>query len=224
MRSARYRSRYRPIVAARLGERASSSPSRMTFTFDVGRWFSDAQRIDGGEQRDDRRLVIRGRPRVQPRFGRELPQREKIRDFLSAVFHAPSRIIGVNGSRWFHAFGIDGLAVIMRVEQHRACAPGTRSSAKTSGFPSVSRISAVNPRLANSVAQQLGVAFDVVAIGRDVGNREQLDELANDLLSMAATNCSTSLRCCADSRAVKSHAASRRGSVASCAHHKACGV
>ena len=65
-------------------------------------------------------------------------------------------------------------------------APGTRSSPKTRGLPSVSRSSAVRPRRVEHGAQELGVLPDVRTVGGDVGDGQQLDELADDGLLIGA--------------------------------------
>ncbi len=72
----------------------------------------------------------------------------------------------------------------MRVEQNRAlsardgkCGKDERVSVRLEHLD-------VEAAPLKQRAQQIGVASDVWAIGRDVGNREQLDELAEDLRLM----------------------------------------
>ena len=65
------------------------------------------ERVDRREQRDDRRLVVGRRARVDARVRALSP-----------------RTTGVNGSGWFHFFAIDRLAVVVAVEQDGARGAG----------------------------------------------------------------------------------------------------
>ena len=75
----------------------------------------------------------------------------------------------------------------MRVEEERAAGPGHTKLRKNkriaAGFEDLRREAAPGEH----GPQKVGVAFDVLAVGGDVGNRQQLDELADDGLLVRAT-------------------------------------
>lgn len=90
MRSAFTRSRYRAIAGTRLGEPASSSPSRMTFRFNVGRDFAVVPIfLESAQSREHRRSVVQ---------------------FAVAEN-------GLEGTLLFPARGVHGLAVVVGIEE-----------------------------------------------------------------------------------------------------------
>ena len=138
------------------------------------------QRVERGAQRDDRRLVVGRGSRVDARL-----RRPYCIDPAGLSLRLAARSTGVNGSGCFQPCGIDRLAVVVTVEEQRP------RRARHLQLAIDERIAGRFENLGREAlarqqgAQVLGVAPDVRAVRRDVRNREQLEQLADDLLSDA---------------------------------------
>ena len=106
-------------IARRFGDPASSSPSNMNLMFDLCASPGGADRVEGRQLRDDRRLVVGGAARVDARLGNEGRSRGRQRD------HGPCRldcpVAQCRGKRRRRPFlRIQRLAVVVRIEANRA--------------------------------------------------------------------------------------------------------
>ncbi len=135
-------SRYLAMAGTRLGELASSSPSRMTRTFDDGGKPRRLQRVERGAQRDDRRLVVRRRPRVDPPVGVERVARRRGIHFGPSSIDPAGPQHGLERIRLLPRLRLYRLPVVVRVEQQRPRRARNASSPYTSGLPVVSSSSA----------------------------------------------------------------------------------
>ena len=151
------------IAGTRLGELASSSPSRMTWTLTDGSSLRP-QRVERGQEADDRRLVVgrrRSRRSARPRLRRARPARTDPPAATSSGRPAGRR----SGSRRAPSVG-------PRNSSARRRADCLSSRASPRGEP-VSR----RHRL-----QMIRVTADVRLVGRDVGDRQRCQQFVDNRL------------------------------------------
>jgi hypothetical protein len=138
------------------------------------------ERIDRREQRDDRRLVVRGGASVDAPLGIDgaLPRLERDRPAGRRVRHHNHR----RERRLVRPLGRhDRLAVVMKIERERArrrrCAALHQHERRAGGrHHATSEVTMLEHR-----HQRVGVAADIGGVGGDVRDREQVEELVKNL-------------------------------------------
>src|SRR6266567_1190918 len=138
------------------------------------------QSVESGEHRNDRGLVVRSRPRIEPPLGIEPLTRFWKRHDSPAGF---KRLIT---QRWFERIGcplrrFHRLAIVVRIEADRSSRPGCFHLTKDRRRPGSFKQSRLDTAAAHHINQLRRVAPDVLRIRSDVRNREQVYELTDDL-------------------------------------------
>src|SRR5690348_3307744 len=144
--------------------------------------FVGAQSVDGGEQGDDGRFVVSGGARVKPPI-------VLVAAFLlwkGNQFAAGVDGIGAQGGdeglSTSPFFGVDGLAVIVRIKNNGAL--GARGVEFAEDYRATTlcggeQLDAEAARFEH-LLDQVGVASDVGSVGGDVGDGEELHKFADD--------------------------------------------
>ncbi len=159
-------------------EPASSSPSNANLMLDLV--FRPAARIavERGHQRHDVGLVVAGRARVDAGFRIELRSGQRN--------HAPVFFKRLVAQDWRKRrrgpfFGIERLAVVVGVENQRTGSAGSADLAEDYRVRAEDRYKlGGDSALFEHLRDEVGVALNVGAIGGDVGDREEGDELVDD--------------------------------------------
>ena len=98
----------------------------------------------------------------------------------AVVFHPPGAQDRRERRRLLPVLGVDRLTVVVRVEQQRPGRPGRLHLAPDQRVPRRLEDLRRQPALREHLAQAHGVLPDVLAIGGDVGDGQQIDELGDD--------------------------------------------
>ena len=154
----------------------------MTRTFQVGRSDGRGERVERRADRDDRRLVVGGRARVEPPLGLE-PLHVRAIGGISVPPRSTRavRSTGVNGIGLLPRLRIDRLTVVVAVEQQRSRRPRHGELAVDERVAARLEQLRLEAARGEHAAEVLGVAPDVGTIRGDVGYRQQVDELLDDL-------------------------------------------
>ena len=156
----------------------------MTRTFQLELHPVVFHRVERRAERDDRRLVVRRGPRVEAPFAAELGDAFRVCDLLAAAIDtscAKNRCERIGLSPGLRVYR---LTVVVAVEeQGRRRARHTKIAVDQRVARRLEDLGRETARREHA-AEVFGIATDVGAIGGDVRDREQIDQLADDRLLM----------------------------------------
>ena len=186
------RSRCAASVRARLGEPASSSPSRKNLRLAESGMFAARSASMAASMATIGRFVVAGRARVDARIvGERIAARRPTGRSAAPSSRRPARSVGVKGGVTHALPAADRLAVEVRVEEQRArrARRARVRHRRTTGASGVSRMRALMPRRSSMATSASALRRMSAWIVGDVRQRQQRAQFVDDGLFVAGDAC-----------------------------------